>query len=320
VKIALFLALSVAGMAAILHAEPMPDAARVEEVAKAQVFLDRAGFGPGKIDGRDGQFTRKALELYKLSQGQEASAGDTLDLSGLDTSAGGPVFVSYTVTEADLENVGELPEQVEAQGKLKWLPYRTAAEAIAEKFHCDVDFLEERNPGRTAQIKVGDQLMVPNVEPMDFAELKKSVKEAKSPDDPAKAISIIVQTQASVVEIYDGSQLVAAFPVTLGSDRTESPVGEWKVKGVARLPEFRYDEKMLNEGKRSGDFVMLPPGPNNPVGVMWIALNRDGIGLHGANEPDLIGRSQSHGCVRLANWDVVRLAKFVEHGTPVAIR
>jgi lipoprotein-anchoring transpeptidase ErfK/SrfK len=123
-----------------------------------------------------------------------------------------------------------------------------------------------------------------------------------------------------MAEVYDGARLVAAFPITIGSAETESPIGEWKVKGVARLPEFRHDEKMLAEGKRSDDFVMLPPGPNSPVGIQWIALNRDGIGLHGTSDPDLVGRSESHGCVRLANWDVVRLAKFVQPGTPVSIR
>lgn len=303
----------------ILQAEPKPDAARIEEVTKAQVFLDRAGFGPGKIDGRDGQFTRKALELYRRSQGQDAAAGDTLNLSGLDLSKAEPAFITYTVTDADLENVGELPEDIKAQGKLKWLPYATAAEAVAEKFHCDIDFLEERNPGRTAQIKPGDQLMVPNVEPFDLAELKKP-RETKAPNDQPSPISIVVQTRDSVAEIYDGSRLIAAFPVTIGSGQTQSPLGEWKVKGVARLPEFRYDEKMLNEGTRSKDFVMLPPGPNNLVGILWIALDRDGIGLHGTSDPDLIGRSESHGCVRLANWDVVRLASYVQPGTPVSVR
>lgn len=306
-------------MAPLIQAESKQDTSRIEEVAKAQVFLDRAGFGPGKIDGRDGQYTRKALELYRRSQGQDATAEDTLNLSGIDLSKAEPAFISYTVTKEDLENVGELPEDVKAQGKLKWLPYTSSAEAIAEKFHCDVDFLEERNPGRTTQLMPGDQLMVPNVEPFDLAALKKP-GEPKGPNDQPSPTSVIVQTQDSMAEVYDNAQLVAAFPVTIGSGQTESPVGEWKVKGVARLPEFRYDEKMLNEGTRSKEFVMLPPGPNNPVGAVWIALDRDGIGLHGTDDPDLIGRSQSHGCVRLANWDVVRLANYVRPGTPVAIR
>jgi lipoprotein-anchoring transpeptidase ErfK/SrfK len=123
-----------------------------------------------------------------------------------------------------------------------------------------------------------------------------------------------------MLSVFEGDKLIAAFPVTIGSGRTESPVGEWKVRGVAKMPNFRYDKAMLNKGERSGDFHMLPPGPNNLVGVIWIQLNKKGIGLHGTSEPDSIGRSASHGCVRLANWDVVRLAAKVKAGDPVSIR
>jgi lipoprotein-anchoring transpeptidase ErfK/SrfK len=119
--------------------------------------------------------------------------------------------------------------------------------------------------------------------------------------------------------VRKGAQLIAAFPITSGSDETASPLGEWKVQGVANLPDFRYDKKMLKEGERSDDFHILPPGPNNPVGVVWIALNKKGIGLHGTDSPDTIGRSASHGCIRLANWDIVKLARMVKGGVPVKI-
>ncbi len=128
-----------------------------------------------------------------------------------------------------------------------------------------------------------------------------------------------VDTKTNFITVLEGNTLVAAYPVTIGSARTESPIGEWKVRGVAKLPTFRYDEEMLNHGERSGDFHMLPPGPNNPVGVIWIALNKKGIGLHGTENPDSIGRSASHGCVRLANWDIVRLATRVKAGVSVSI-
>ena len=320
----LFLVLLAAGVPSGLAAEPPApaDPARVEEIAWAQVFLDRAGFGPGKIDGRDGEFTRKALERYRRSQGEDVIAGETLDLSGLELSE--PAFVTYSVTAEDLENVGELPSDLEAQSRLKWLPYGSAAEAIAEKFHCDIDFLEERNPGRTANIQPGDQLSVPNVEPLELAALKQPAnpapEESPAPSETSPKYSVVVHTAAKMAEVYEDARLVAAFPVTIGSGKTESPLGEWKVKGVARLPDFRYDKKMLEEGRRGNDFLILPPGPNNLVGVVWIALDRDGIGLHGSSDPDLIGRSQSHGCVRLANWDITRLVAFVQPGTQVSIR
>jgi lipoprotein-anchoring transpeptidase ErfK/SrfK len=113
---------------------------------------------------------------------------------------------------------------------------------------------------------------------------------------------------------------MAAYPVTIGSNQTASPIGEWKVRGISKLPRFRYDKEMLQHGRRSGNFHVLPPGPNSPVGVIWIALNKKGIGLHGTNEPDNIGHSVSHGCIRLTNWDVTRLAQKVKAGVPVSIR
>jgi lipoprotein-anchoring transpeptidase ErfK/SrfK len=122
-----------------------------------------------------------------------------------------------------------------------------------------------------------------------------------------------------MLEVHEGDRLVAGYPVTVGSLHTESPIGDWQVREITPMPVFRYDKEMLNHGQRSGDYYNLPPGPNNMVGVMWIALNKKGIGLHGTGNPETIGRSSSHGCVRLANWDVVRLAKRLKPGVAVSI-
>jgi len=119
--------------------------------------------------------------------------------------------------------------------------------------------------------------------------------------------------------VFEGDKIIAAYPVTIGSAQTESPIGEWKVRRITKMPTFRYDKEMLHHGQRSGNFHLLPPGPRNPVGVMWIALNKKGIGIHGTNDPDSIGRASSHGCVRLANWDVVRLATKIKSGDSVSI-
>ena len=149
----------------------------------------------------------------------------------------------------------------------------------------------------------------------DKAGEKKEGGESK----PAPELSVHVSVAESMLEVRDGEKVVAAFPVTVGSAQTASPIGQWKVRAVAKFPNFRYDKKMLMKGERSADFKMLPPGPNNPVGVMWIALNKKGIGLHGTNDPDSIGRSASHGCIRLANWDVVKVATLVKPGVAVTI-
>jgi lipoprotein-anchoring transpeptidase ErfK/SrfK len=304
-----------------------------------------------RLNGHYGEFTIKALALYRQSRGEQPSAPakpDTApDISGLDLTSFGPAFIVYTVTDADLQHIGPVPGATAAQAKLKFLPYRSAAEALAEKFHCDVHFLEQLNPGKTKTIKAGDQLNVPNVEPFELAAVKdlkpgseiaslaandlpderdagnnESTPAAKdkSSEAGAPATSVKIETKTNMLGVFEADKLVAAYPVTIGSAHTASPIGEWKVRQVVKLPGFRYDEEMLKHGRRSGNFHILPPGPRSPVGVIWIALNKKGIGLHGTNEPETIGRSVSHGCVRLSNWDVVRLAQKVKAGVPVSIQ
>ena len=329
--------------------------AQIEAAARLQIFLDRSNFSPGKIDGRYNEFTWKALALYRQSRGEQpqppppnAKSNVAPDLNGLDLGGVEPVFITYTVTQADLQNVGKLPASPKEQAKLKALLYRDPADAIAEKFHCDIHFLEKLNPGKTKSIKPGDQLRVPNVEPFELGEVKdiKPGSEINAPaaneppdeadktpaDQPAPsqnpsatpasspaASSVKIDTKTNMLGVFEADKLIAAYPVTIGSAQTASPIGDWKVKGIERWPRFRYDEKMLKHGERSGHFYMLPPGPRSPVGVLWIALNKKGIGMHGTVAPDSLGHSASHGCIRLANWDVVRLAERVKFGTPVSI-
>jgi lipoprotein-anchoring transpeptidase ErfK/SrfK len=322
---------------------------KIEEAARLQVFLDRANFSPGKIDGHYNDFTGKALAVYRESQGQTAQipqsqtnpkSNTAPDVSGVDLASVDPVFVPYTVTEADLQSVGLVPSKLSAQSKLKFLPYRNAADAIAEKFHSDVHFLDQLNPGKMKTIKPGDQLMAPNVEPFELTAVKgikpgsdvnsqaandieeDSATQSENPEQNTGTtanIVVKVDTKIHMLEVLEGEKLVAAYPVTIGSAHTTSPVGEWKVRRITKLPTFRYDKEMLQHGRRSGNFYLLPPGPRNPVGVMWIALNKKGIGIHGTNEPDSIGRAASHGCIRLANWDVVRLATKIKSGDSVSI-
>jgi lipoprotein-anchoring transpeptidase ErfK/SrfK len=322
--------------------------ADLEAATRLQVFLDRAEFTPGKIDGHYGEFTLKALALYREAHGgaetlppvaagsAKAKKETAPDVSGLDLASIEPVFTTYTVTEADLQSVGEMPSSIPEQAKQKWLPYRTAAEAIAEKFHTDVDFLAELNPGKTEHLKAGDAVTVPNVEPFELtavkdlkpgSDLAANEREEEAPREAKKGSareeptnSVRIDTKTNMLSVHNGEKLLAAYPVTIGSDHLASPIGEWKIRGIEKMPRFRYDKAMLNKGERSSDFHMLPPGPNNPVGVLWIALNKKGIGVHGTDNPDRIGRSASHGCVRLANWDVVRLAEKVKAGETVVIQ
>jgi lipoprotein-anchoring transpeptidase ErfK/SrfK len=171
------------------------------------------------------------------------------------------------------------------------LPYRDAAEEVAEKFHCDVHFLGELNPGKTKTIKPGDHLKVPNIEPFDLGSVKylqpgsgigppvanDLPEENPSPNNQTPpVITVKIDTKANTLGVFDADKLVAAYPVTIGSAKTASPIGDWKVQRIVKLPRFRWDEAMLKYGRRSGNFHLLPPGPNSPVGVIWIALNKKG--------------------------------------------
>src|SRR5439155_16497180 len=256
------------------------------------------------------------------------------DVNGLDLGSVEPVFVPYAVTEADLQSVGPLPGNVAAKAKLKFLPYRDPADAIAEKFHCDIHFLEQLNPGKLKGIKAGNQLMVPNVEPFELASVKdirpgsetasqaanevedQPETQASTPGESGapRNVSVKIDTKTNMLGVFEAEKLIATYPITVGSAHTVSPIGNWKVRGIAKLPRFRYDKEMLEHGERSGNFYMLPPGPRNPVGVMWIALNKKGIGIHGTDDPGSIGRAVSHGCIRLSNWDVVRRATKIKQG------
>jgi lipoprotein-anchoring transpeptidase ErfK/SrfK len=325
-----------------------PKKAGMEAATRLQVFLDRANFSPGKIDGHYGDFTLKALALYRESRGEQPQAPQSQpkaklkqapDVNGLDLASVESVYIPYTVTEADLQSIGQLPNQVAEKAKLKFLPYRDAGDAIAEKFHCDVHFLEQLNPGKLKGLKAGDQVNVPNVEPFELWSVKDIKPGSETPSQAAnevedqpetqastpgesaapRNVSIKIDTKTNMLGVFENEKLIAAYPITIGSEHTASPIGDWKVRGISKLPTFRYDKEMLEHGKRSGNFYMLPPGPRNPVGVMWIALNKKGIGIHGTEDPASIGRAVSHGCVRLANWDVVRLATKIKAGDKVSI-
>lgn len=336
------LLLAVAGHAAP-SAKKNPQ--QTEQNTRLQIFLDTANFGPGKIDGQQGEFTKKALALYRLAKDLPAPSAPAnpkapIDTTGLDLSGIEPVFITYTITAEDLANVGELPSGPVAQAKVKRLPYANVAEGVAEKFHCDLQFFKELNPKKTEKLKAGDQVRVPNVKPFEMGEVKslqpgseaKAVianelgedKDATTESPAAKGgeeakLSLHVGVKDEMLEVLADSKVVAAFPVTVGSQQTASPIGNWTVKAVAKMPNFRYDLAMLKKGERSSNFHLLPPGPNNPVGVIWIALNKKGIGIHGTNDPDSIGRNASHGCIRLANWDIMKLAGMVKPGVPVTV-
>ncbi|MEZ5404735.1 MAG: L,D-transpeptidase family protein [Verrucomicrobiia bacterium] len=290
-----------------------------DEVTRLHIFLDRSGFGPGKLDGQRGEFTEKALARFARSRGLKVNSPDQIERQ-LPLRQINPIYTFYRITPADAARVGSLSEKVEDQAKQRGLPYTSLLEFVAERYHSDRAFIRAINPGKNLnQLRVGDTVRVPNVAPLQVETLRQNGY--LIPANPALSNRHVeVSLHARMLEVFEGQRLIAAFPITPGSSSIPAPRGNWKIVVMASMPYFRHDEKMLNEGIQSTNFHQLPPGPNSPVGVMWMGLNRRGIGLHGTNNPETIGRAASHGCIRLANWDAVKLSRLVSVGTPVIIR
>jgi len=284
-----------------------------ETATRLQIFLDNSDFGPGKIDGKMGEFFRKALVSFKHARAQlETGVVDQWMLDQVPQT-----YTAYTIKADDLAYVGDLPSDHPSQAKLKFLPYTSLLEFVSERFHSAEEYIKKLNPGMDWEhLEPGDELKVPNVLPFEI----EKVREMKLTANKAFAArKIYVDTKERLLEVFDNNQLVCVFPITPGSTTLPAPVGTWKIVGAATWPWFRYDEGMLNYGVRTENYYNLPPGPNNLVGVVWMGLDKPGIGVHGTNNPETIGRAASHGCIRVANWDVIRLKDLVSVGNTVVI-
>jgi lipoprotein-anchoring transpeptidase ErfK/SrfK len=297
--------------------DPLPPAPEpIEAVLRLQIFLDGHLFGPGKIDGRPGEFTTKALKRYQRAQGLPETE---LEEHTLDLSSVGESYTTYTIREEDLKFVGDLPRQPSAQSRKKYLPYDSVLEFLTERFHCSPELLEHINqPLKMSALKAGDVVKAPNVK--QSFRIEDLTEIASLPEQPELQARVIkIDTAEKMLDLYDGSRLLASLPITPGSGYLATPPGTWRIVGITQMPTFRWDKSMLDYGVRSDNAYLLPIGPNNPVGVMWIGLNKAGIGIHGTNSPQTIGRSASHGCMRTANWDVVRLVPQITKGMTVII-
>ncbi|MCQ0988344.1 L,D-transpeptidase family protein [Jiella marina] len=273
------------------------------EVAALQVLLDRAGMSPGVIDGRIGSNVNKAVAAYREKFGRTLPTGDAKALAEELDDTGGPAIVEYEITSEDVAGpyVAAIPSDYGEKAKLPALSFTRVSERLAEKFHMDEDYLKEINPGADFD-RPGTRIKVANVGKNVTGEVKR----------------IVADKGREQVRAYaaDGT-LLAAYPSTIGSADTPSPSGVVQVNRIAFDPNYTYNPKVNFKQGNNDKVLTIPPGPNGPVGTIWIALSKPTYGIHGTPEPSRIGKTNSHGCVRLTNWDAYELAKLVKPGVMV---
>ncbi len=297
---------------------------------RAQVILDHLGFSPGVIDGKEGQSYTSALRGFQAANGlpesgklDEATLGKMAQWQTIPATrvviipaafAAGPFLPDFPADAAD-------------QAKLPALGYRNLMEALAERFHTTPEAIVALNTASTP-VGAGKPIRVPNIpnakkwsesdDPRGWGDTLQRLGVA--PDQP-QAEKVVVDKSEGVLKVFGADdKLIAQFPATMGSSKDPLPIGQWKIQGVSRNPDFHYNPKLFWDVSNDKDAQILKPGPNSPVGVVWLDLNKPHYGIHGTSEPHTIGRAESHGCIRLTNWDAARLAQMVKPGTPATLQ
>jgi lipoprotein-anchoring transpeptidase ErfK/SrfK len=301
-----FLAVCVACLASTTAMAAKKSPMRDSAVLRAQVLLDRAHFSSGEIDGANGLNLRTAVKGYQQAKGLRVTGtvnAATLKILNADSA---PTLVSYTIKEADVAGpFAPIPEDWADKAVLKTLGFTSALEGLAEKFHASPALLKRLNPGKDLEV-AGAEIMVPNVAEAGAMPL---------------AVKVLIDQSDRTVSLIDGSgKTVAQFPASTGSKHDPLPLGSWKVTGVFRHPVFHYNPDLFWDASPGDAKATIAAGPNNPVGVVWVDLSKPHFGIHGTPEPSAIGKTQSHGCIRLTNWDATALAQAVVKGFEVSMQ
>lgn len=285
---------------------PVGPGAKGANALRAQVMLDRAHFSSGEIDASYGGNLRQAIRGFqKLKQLPLSGIVDAATWAALNTDQA-PVLSTYTVSAQDAAGpYVAIPASMAAKSKLASLGYVNAAEALGERFHCSPGLLRRLNPGKDLG-RAGQRLLVPNV--------------AAGAPLP-KATRILVDKSDGTVTLLDATGTpFAQFPASTGSVHDPLPLGQWQVRGIAQHPTYQYNPKLFWDARRGDAKALLAAGPNNPVGVVWIELSKAHYGIHGTPEPANIAKTQSHGCIRLTNWDALAVAQAVSRGAYVLMQ
>ena len=312
----MLVALMTSGSLLFAQAPPTGQAAQsapvISDAVAVQVMLDRTGFSPGEIDGHAGMNLRRALEAFQRAHDLPVTGtADDATWKRLQERAGGqPPLVTYEISDADVAGpfTPDIPADLQEESRLSALDYRNPLERLAEMFHVSPSVLHDLNPGATFS-RAGERITVTNIAAIDPL--------APTPESKPRATIVVTKATSALTVEDDSGHVLLHAPVTTGSQHDPLPIGTWKVTGVQKNPVFHYNPALFWDANPSHSKATIPAGPNNPVGVVWINLTKEHYGIHGTPEPSRIGHTQSHGCVRLTNWDAMRVAQWARPGTVV---